>query len=67
MTKTYVFFILARPSIRTILENYPKSKFTETIYNSPLFRKNMGEEQKKGLHYFSAKKIVLLEIGIQNF
>jgi hypothetical protein len=36
MAKT-LFFILVRPSLRTIWEKYPKGKFYEKMYNSRLF------------------------------
>ena len=36
-----------RPSIRTIWQKIQKGLFFKNIKNSPLFRKNMGEEQKK--------------------
>jgi hypothetical protein len=45
------------PSLyRDNMAKYPKGLFPKNIYNSPLFRKNLGEEQKKGLQYFLTKE-----------
>ena len=45
-------FVLVRPSIRTIWQKFS----SKNIKNSPLFHKNMGEEQKKKVFTIFSQK-----------
>jgi hypothetical protein len=59
---------LVRPSIRTIWQKIQNVLFSKNIKNSPLFRKNMGEEQKKRSSLIFPKNILLLlKNDLRNF
>jgi hypothetical protein len=64
MATTFTFGLRSVPLQGQYGRDIQKVYFSENIYysiyyivyNSPLFRKNISEEQKKCLHYFSTKE-----------
>ena len=57
------FFYLVRPSIRTIWEKKLKWYIFRNFYKTPLFRKNINEEQKKrrSLYFFGKFMVIFME------